>query len=122
MPSSAIVSLLALAVAPQGGDQPRTTSTVVSASAVPATQPPRIDGRADDAVWQSAPKFSGFRTFEPRVDQEPAQQTEFQVSYDDKNLYVLVRMFDPHPDSIMHALSRRDVRGPSDQIKILIDS
>ena len=122
MPSIAIVSLLALAVAPQGGDQPRTTSTVVSASAVPATQPPRIDGRADDTVWQSAPKFSGFRTFEPRVDQEPAQQTEFQVSYDDKNLYVLVRMFDPHPDSIMHALSRRDVRGPSDQIKILIDS
>ena len=31
-------------------------------------------------------------------------------------------MFDPHPDSIMHALSRRDVRGPSDQIKLLIDS
>jgi hypothetical protein len=31
-------------------------------------------------------------------------------------------MFDPHPDSIMHALSRRDQRGPSDQIKLLIDS
>ena len=31
-------------------------------------------------------------------------------------------MFDPHPDSIMHALTRRDVRGSSDQIKLLIDS
>ena len=30
--------------------------------------------------------------------------------------------YDPHPDSIMHALTRRDVRGPSDQIKIVIDS
>ena len=123
MPSISIVSLIALAVVPQGGDQPaRTTPTVAAASAVRATQAPRIDGRTDDAVWQTAPKFTGFRTFEPRVDQEPAQQTEFQVTYDDKNLYVLVRMFDAHPDSIMHALSRRDVRGPSDQIKILIDS
>ena len=38
------------------------------------------------------------------------------------NLYVFARMFDPHPDSIMHALTRRDVRGSSDQIKLLIDS
>jgi hypothetical protein len=31
-------------------------------------------------------------------------------------------MYDPHPDSIMHALTRRDQRGPSDQIKLMIDS
>jgi hypothetical protein len=56
------------------------------------------------------------------VDAEPKFQTEFRAAYDDRNLYVFVRMFDPHPDSIMHALSRRDQRGPSDQIKLLIDS
>jgi hypothetical protein len=35
------------------------------------------------------------------VDIDPTFKTEFQVAYDEKNLYVLVRMFDPHPDSIM---------------------
>jgi hypothetical protein len=97
-------------------------STTLSASAVRARPAPNIDGRNDDAVWQSAPKVGEFRQFEPKVDTDPSFRTEFQVAYDEKNLYVFVRMFDPHPDSIMHALSRRDVRGPSDQIKLLIDS
>jgi hypothetical protein len=85
-------------------------------------QPPRIDGVNDDAIWVSAPKSTGFSTFEPTVDQEPKHRTEFQVAYDDRHLYVFVRMFDPAPDSIMRALTRRDVRGPSDQIKLIIDS
>jgi hypothetical protein len=33
-----------------------------------------------------------------------------------------VRALDPSPDSILRALTRRDVRGPSDQIGVLIDS
>jgi hypothetical protein len=97
-------------------------ATVAAASAIRAEQPPRLDGRSDDAVWQNAPKFTGFRQFEPRADVDPTHQTEFQVAFDEKNLYVFVRAFDPHPDSIMHALTRRDVRGPSDQLKLLIDS
>jgi hypothetical protein len=98
---------------------PATSTTV---TAVRAEQPPRIDGRDDDAVWQRAPKVGDFLQFQPRVDGTPTVNTEFRVAYDEHNLYVFVRMFDPHPDSIMHALSRRDVRGPSDQIKLLIDS
>jgi hypothetical protein len=102
-----------------GGDAGDAAST---ARAVRAVRPPRIDGRDDDAVWQSAPRISNFRQFQPRVDVDPTFRTEFRVAFDEKNLYVFVRMFDPHPDSIMHALSRRDQRGPSDQIKLLIDS
>src|SRR5437867_3087053 len=94
----------------------------VSATAVRAERPPVIDGSDADAVWQNAPRYSEFRQFQPKVDIDPTFKTEFRAAYDEKNLYVFVRMFDPHPDSIMHALSRRDVRGPSDQIKLLIDS
>jgi len=93
-----------------------------SATAVRAVQPPQLDGRDADDVWQRAPRYTQFRTFEPTVDKDPRFQTEFRAAYDEKNLYVFVRMFDPHPDSIMRALSRRDNRGPSDQIKLLIDS
>lgn len=83
---------------------------------------PSIDGRDHDAIWAAAPKYTAFRQFEPKVDVDPSFRTEFSVTFDAKNLYVFVRMFDPHPDSIMTALSRRDVRGPSDQVKLLIDS
>jgi len=114
---------LLLAGSQEGGtDAARGGAAVATASAVATGEAPRIDGRGDDAVWSTAPKFGGFRQFEPRVNAEPTLRTEFQVAYDERNLYVLVRMFDPHPDSIMRALTRRDVRGPSDQIKLLISS
>ena len=97
-------------------------TAALTAIAARAHQPPVLDGRNNDPIWQSAPKFSEFRQFAPHVDTTPTLKTEFQVAYDEHNLYVLVRMYDPHPDSVMHALSRRDVRGPSDQIKLIIDS
>jgi hypothetical protein len=111
-----------LVVVPQ---QPATTATRTQSAvavAIRAQTPPIIDGRNDDAAWREAPRFSEFRQFEPRVDVDPSFKTEFQVSYDEKNLYAFVRMHDPHPDSIMRALSRRDVRGPSDQVILIIDS
>ncbi len=99
---------------------PRATTRAVEATHAP--QAPTIDGKDDDAVWRTVPKISSFRQFSPKIDVDPSMQTEFQVAYDARNLYVFIRMYDAHPDSIMHALSRRDVRGPSDQIKLIIDS
>ena len=101
---------------------PHPPSASLTAIAARTRQAPVLDGRNDDAIWQSAVKFSEFRQFSPHVDTTPTFKTEFQAAYDEHNLYVFVRMYDPHPDSIMHALSRRDVRGPSDQIKLIIDS
>lgn len=93
-----------------------------TATAQRADEPPVIDGLGDDAVWRTTPKFTDFRQFAPRIGAEPSFRTEFQVAYDDRNLYVYVRAYDPHPDSIMRALTRRGVRGPSDQIKVIVDS
>lgn len=95
---------------------------VAPASAVRAEHAPAIDGRDDDPVWRLAPSTSEFLEFQPTEGKAPRFRTEFKVSYDDRNLYVFVRAFDPHPDSIMTALTRRDVRGPSDQLKVMIDS
>ncbi|HEV8215483.1 MAG TPA: carbohydrate binding family 9 domain-containing protein, partial [Gemmatimonadaceae bacterium] len=97
-------------------------TTPLTAVSVRAERAPVIDGRDDDAVWRGAPRVSDFRQFSPRIDTTPSLKTEFRAAYDERNLFVFVRMFDPHPDSILHALTRRDVRGPSDQIKILVDS
>jgi hypothetical protein len=81
-----------------------------------------IDGRDDDEVWRLATPITGFRQFRPVEDGEPSFRTETKVAYDARNFYVFVRAFDPHPDSILKLLARRDVRTASDQLKIMIDS
>ena len=40
----------------------------VAATAVRTTRPPAIDGKADDVIWQTAPRVSQFRQFEPKAD------------------------------------------------------
>jgi hypothetical protein len=125
-PTPATALLAAALTAPMQQPTPtagaaRPDSTVI-AVAVRVEGVMDIDGRDNESVWQRAPRYAQFRQFEPKVDADPSFRTEFRVAYDERNLYAFVRMFDPHPDSIMRALSRRDVRGPSDQIKLLIDS
>src|SRR6266705_570410 len=126
MPS--VASLVAVIVAVQtpagpgaeaGKPAPLTTTTVVATRALVA---PVIDGKDDDAVWREAPAITRFREFSPREDGDPRFATEAKVAYDDHNFYAFVRAFDPHPDSILKLLARRDVRAPTDQIKIVIDS
>ncbi len=90
--------------------------------AVRAVRAPEIDGRPNDAVWAIAPALTDFRQFDPRENAAPTFRTEARVAFDDKFLYVLVRAFDPNPDSLDKLLSRRDVKTASDQIKIFIDA
>ncbi len=90
--------------------------------AVRADRAPVIDGRADDPAWAAAPPMTEFRQFEPGENLPTTYRTEARVVYDDHFLYVLVRAFDPHPDSLDKLLSRRDVKTASDQIKIIIDA
>jgi len=120
------LAALALATATQADLQqaspPEKASRAAVATAIRAAASPVIDGSNNDQIWAIAPKFSDFREFDPRQDADPRFKTEFQVSYDERNLFVFVRAYDPHPDSIMRALTRRDVRGPSDQLKVIIDS
>lgn len=97
-------------------------SSAAPASAVRAVQAPVLDGRLDEAVWRQAPKIDQFLEYEPNEGAETRFKTEARVTYDDRNLYVAVRMFDPAPDSIVSLLARRDVRVASEQLKIVIDS
>ena len=102
--------------------QQNPTATLAKATAVRADVAPVIDGKDDDAVWKKAPAYSDFLEFQPTEGKAPRFKTEFKAAYDDRNLYVFVRAYDPHPDSIMAALTRRDIRGSADQLKIMVDS
>ena len=93
-----------------------------TASAARAAVAPVLDGRGDDPAWVQAPRIGGFLEYEPNEGAESRFRTEAQVTYDDRNLYVIVRMHDPAPDSIVSMLARRDERVQSEQLKIVIDS
>jgi hypothetical protein len=119
----AAVLAAVLAAAPAGRlSAQRQPDAGAAAVAIRAERAPVIDGREDDPVWRTAPATAEFLEFQPNEGKTPRFRTEFRAAYDDRNLYVFVRAFDPHPDSIMKALTRRDVRGPSDQLKVMVDA
>ncbi len=120
MPFSLLLGLAALQ-GPTSKAQPE-PAPPTSVAATRAAVAPVIDGKDDDAVWQQTPRITQFRVFRPTDGAIPKFQTEARVAYDAHNLYVFVRAFDPHPDSIVALLARRDVMTPSDVISIFIDS
>ncbi|HUR03726.1 MAG TPA: hypothetical protein VM347_14375, partial [Nonomuraea sp.] len=69
---------------------------------------PVLDGVDDDIIWKSAPPVDRFLEARPTEGAAPRLRTEARVGYDEHNLYVFVRSFDPHPDSIVALLGRRD--------------
>jgi len=103
---------------------PRTIAapTDTSATALRANVSPVIDGKDNDQVWAEAPVISAFKQWRPTEGKEARFKTEAKIAYDASNLYVLVRAFDPHPDSIIKLLERRDSFTSSDMIWLFIDS
>src|SRR5262245_32623013 len=95
----AFLGLCATGVQAQQPAPPPTAPPSTSALAHKAPQPPAIDGRNSDAVWQTAPRVTEFRQFAPRENTDPSFRTEFQVAFDEHNVFVFVRAYDPHPDS-----------------------
>ena len=117
---------LALAPLPQGPQSVGRFSvplpTATSAEAVLAVRPPVIDGRGNDAIWQRTPPITDFKEWSPTEGKPARFPTEAYIAYDRANLYVLVRCFDPHPDSIIRQIGRKDDFPPSDRVVLLIDS
>src|SRR5688572_18823053 len=121
-PSLAIAQILASNGAPPSNVPITARADARIASASRAAIAPVLDGRTDDPAWAQAQVIDQFLEYEPTEGAETRFKTEARVTFDDKNLYVLVRMYDPAPDSIISLLSRRDVRTQSEQVKLVIDS
>jgi hypothetical protein len=81
-----------------------------------------IDGKDDDAVWRTTPPITDFKQWRPTEGKAPRYKTEAKIAYDAANLYVFVRAYDPHPDSIIKLLERRDSYTSSDMFWLFIDS
>lgn len=113
--------------APQHADSARTTAAVVavapSLEARPVSGAIRIDGILDEAAWSSAPVATNYVQRRPNDGAPSSQRTEARVLYGDDAIYIGVRLFDTHPDSIASQLARRDATGIySDWNDVIIDS
>ena len=100
----------------------RDVPPVPPALASRAVEPPVIDGREDDAVWRTARPITDFQEWSPTEGAPARFPTEAKLAYDAGNLYVFIRCFDPHPDSLIRPLARRDNFPGSDRIIVIIDS
>ncbi|MGK2962433.1 MAG: DUF5916 domain-containing protein, partial [Gemmatimonadaceae bacterium] len=116
-------SSLASTASVESRDLPATsTASPTAAMASRATAAPVLDGKLDDPAWQTAQSIDKFLEYEPNQGAETRFRTDARVVHDDRYLYVMARMYDPAPDSIISLLSRRDVRTQSEQLKLVIDS
>ncbi len=97
-------------------------SRTLSVRATRTSAPPRIDGRLDEMEWGLAQAATGFRQVEPEEGQPARAVTEIRILYDDENLYVAGRMYDPDPASIRRQLTRRGDEGEAyDYLEISLD-
>lgn len=85
-----------------------------------AGDPPHIDGRLDETVWETVEWSGEFLERDPSEGGPPSEQTRFKVVYDNDALYFAFRMEDD-PDLVSRQLARRDVF-PGDWIEVNIDS
>ncbi len=82
-----------------------------------------LDGRLDEDAWRQATPGGDFVQAWPNPGKPGIDATEVRVVYDNDAVYVGVRAFDAHPDSIVAQLARRDASGIySDWIHVIIDS
>ncbi len=114
---------LAAQAAPEGA--PPVTGPVgrPSAAAVLTSTPPRIDGRLDEEIWQSAPVLTDFLQREPFEGQPASERTEVRILYDRDALYIGAWLYDRDPSGIVVGESRRDTDlSDSDALLIILDT
>lgn len=83
-------------------------------------EPPRVDGRLDDAAWDLVEWSTDFVQYEPAEGEPPTRQTAFKMVYDDEAVYFAFRAYDD-PQQVRSLLARRD-RFPGDWVEVNIDS
>ena len=83
----------------------------------------QLDGYLNERIWREQPTIGGFIQAEPRPGEDPSEQTEVRVAYDENALYIAVHCFDSSPEKILAREMSRDARlFNDDNIQILIDT
>ena len=133
--------------APQAGDGRVATTAPIPFDGPPAPVPPavaardatgkatlravrlegtlEIDGRLDEAFYQSTLPIEDFVQQVPKEGAPASERTQAWIFYDDENLYFTARCFDSHPERIVANELRRDstnIFNGGDSLTLVIDT
>jgi hypothetical protein len=84
--------------------------------------PPVIDGKLDEPAWCSAPPAMDFVQSRPAPGALATLPSRARILFDQSAVYVAVRLFDPHPDSLSAPYPRRDDEVTSDWVFVELDT
>lgn len=83
---------------------------------------PKIDGKLNDECWRKIGAWDGnFIQQQPHQANDPSQETEIKILYDDNYLYFAIKCYDDEPEKIASILGRRDENN-GDMAGIALDS
>ena len=103
----------------QSSTPPTLTAGQLDASA----EGPVIDGRVNDAVWQSVPPYSTFTQQDPIEGAPASEKTEVRVIVGKGNVYIGIIAFDSDPSKIIVSQARRDASlSETDSIVMVFDT
>ncbi|MGB7219175.1 MAG: DUF5916 domain-containing protein, partial [Vicinamibacterales bacterium] len=80
----------------------------VTVRATRIDRPILLDGRLDDAPYQSVKVISGFVQQEPLENQPSSEQTEAWILFDDQTLFITLRNWDSQPERMIMNELRKD--------------
>ena len=86
-----------------------------------AAQPPDLDGRLDDAVWETATHIDDFVQIAPVEGAPGTEETEVWMAYDRDNLYFAFHAHYTDPGMIRANRADRDEIGGDDRMSVLFD-
>lgn len=76
--------------------------------AVRLSEPLRIDGALDEALYRNVPPMGGFIQMEPEFGAPATEPTDVWLSFDSSHVYVSVRAWDSQLDRLIATEMRRD--------------
>src|SRR5688572_6268015 len=76
--------------------------------AVRVTEPVRLDGRLDEALYRDVPPISGFLQMEPQAGLPATERTDLWIAFDEDHIYVSFRNWDTRMDRLVATEMRRD--------------
>lgn len=83
---------------------------------------PDIDGKLDEAVWQTKPISDYFSTYAPIFGEKLPYKTDVWFAYNDKHLYFAFRCHDPEPGKIKTSITARDTISEDDRVGVSLDA
>ena len=84
--------------------------------------PPQIDGRLDDTVWQTATHITEFVQIAPDAGAPGSEATEVWMAYDSDNLYFAFYAHYDNPGMMRVNWGDRDETGGDDQMAVMFDT